>query len=235
MRALTANFTWRRGRISYAQSGEDIIVDNILAWVGISKPTYLDIGAYHPWVLSNTYLFYKKGGHGVCVEPDPELYKTIRKARKRDMVLNIGVGDPQKAKEAVFQRLSLRTLSTFQIGAARRRLEYYPNAKVDETMKVPIVSINEIIEEHLAPWPNFVSIDVEGGERDIIETLDFGRFKPEVFCIETLEYLGGKRLRKEREIIEIMNKNGYATFAETFLNTIFVSEGVLKTIEYTPG
>src|SRR5947209_3939954 len=62
----------RQGTLSYAQQGEDLVVQNILAMVGVKGPiTYVDIGAYDPIFSSNSYAFYLAGGHGVLVEPNP--------------------------------------------------------------------------------------------------------------------------------------------------------------------
>ena len=64
---------------SYAQCAEDLIIRFAFDQMGIRKPVYLDIGAHDPIFLSNTYLFYKKGSRGVCVEPNPMLCKILRK------------------------------------------------------------------------------------------------------------------------------------------------------------
>ena len=54
---------------SYAQMGEDLVCDHYLGEP--LKGVYLDIGAYEPIFLSNTYLFYKRGWTGITVEPNP--------------------------------------------------------------------------------------------------------------------------------------------------------------------
>jgi hypothetical protein len=59
------------GRTSYSQCGEDLIVRCVFDFMKIPSPTYLDIGAHHPQHLSNTFLFYQQGAHGVNIEPDP--------------------------------------------------------------------------------------------------------------------------------------------------------------------
>ena len=51
----------KNSKKSYSQTGEDIIIKTALADLGISKPSYLDIGAHHPYYLNNTALFYKQG------------------------------------------------------------------------------------------------------------------------------------------------------------------------------
>src|SRR5690242_18514402 len=79
-------------RISYAQCGEDLIMDLIFTGLRLPQPTYLDIGANDPVNFSNTYYFYQKGCRGVCVEPDPNLAEAFRRRRPKDTCLNAGVG-----------------------------------------------------------------------------------------------------------------------------------------------
>src|SRR5688572_6735284 len=80
------------GSESFSQSGEDLIVDFILNGVGLSMPTYLDIGAHHPHYINNTYKFYKRGCRGVNIEPDPSLIVEFERIRSEDVNLNFGVG-----------------------------------------------------------------------------------------------------------------------------------------------
>jgi len=76
---------------SYSQCGEDLIVNYIFNTMKIAHPTYLDIGAHHPCFLSNTYLFFRQGSRGVSIEPVPFLFSKIKRARGRDVNLNIGL------------------------------------------------------------------------------------------------------------------------------------------------
>ncbi len=80
-------------KISFSQCGEDLIVQNIFNCLGIEKPSYIDVGAYDPFIFSNTALFYSKGSRGINIEPDPHLYKTFPKHRKEDINLNVGIGE----------------------------------------------------------------------------------------------------------------------------------------------
>ena len=64
-------------RKSYSQCGEDIIVARLLRDMGIDMPFYVEIGTNDPVIFNNTYFFYRRGAHGVCVEPNPKLHKKI--------------------------------------------------------------------------------------------------------------------------------------------------------------
>jgi hypothetical protein len=54
-------------KVSYSQCGEDILIDFVFKQLKIENPSYLDIGAHHPFHLNNTYYFYKNGSSGVNI------------------------------------------------------------------------------------------------------------------------------------------------------------------------
>lgn len=206
---------------SYSQSGEDLIIDYIFTnYLRIHNPSYLDIGANHPTYLSNTYHFYKKGCRGVCVEPDKTLFMEIQKQRREDKCLNVGVGF-QAASKVPFYVMSEKTLNTFSKEAAER-CHGYGYYKIQEVTEVDLLPIDEIISRNFSSCPNLISLDVEGMDFQILKSMDFIKFRPEVFCIETLTFVQDKSERKLDEIISLMKENGYFVYADTFINTIFV-------------
>ena len=101
---------------------------------------------------------------------------------------------------------------------------YGPDA-VEKVVPMPLVSINSILEEYLPSGPNLFSIVVEGLDLAILNTLDFDRFRPEVFCIETL-VMGSKRVNFE--LVDFMLERGYSIRGGTFVNTIFVDDRALN-------
>ena len=109
-------------QLTYAQAGEDLILANLFYKLSIGNPSYLDIGANHPSYISNTYYFYLRGSRGVCVEPNPYLFKKIERLRKHDTVLNVGVGLSEQS-EADFYLFPKRAhgLSTF----SKEEAEYW--------------------------------------------------------------------------------------------------------------
>lgn len=212
----------RDGKTSYAQSGEDLIADFILTNLKINNPIYLDIGAHHPTYLSNTYLFYKKGSFGVCIEPDPELYAKIKKKRKNDLCINAGIGI-NSASEADFYIMSTRTLNTFSRTEAER-YQSYGRQLIDKVVKIPLMTINDILDHFIGKELNFVSLDVEGLDFEIIKAFDFDKQRPEVVCIETITYTEDNSEEKEYPIIEYMLENSYMVYADTYINTVFVDK-----------
>jgi FkbM family methyltransferase len=201
---------------SYSQCGEDLIIRTVFDSLSIKKPFYIDIEAHHPTYISNTALFYKKGCRGICVEPDPYLFRKFKSKRKKDICLNIGIG--KKETLADFYIMSTRTLNTFSKEEAENCMKNNED-KIKKTIPVKLQPINDIIEKNCNTKPNFISLDTEGLDFEILKTFDFNKYRPEVFCIETLEYSTGK---KSKEIIDYMEQRNYFVYADTYINTIFV-------------
>ena len=215
------NWLQKNSKVSYSQCGEDLIVDFIFNAIKISKPSYLDIGAHHPTYMNNTFLFYSKGSFGVCVEPDLSLFNNIKKIRKRDICLNVGIGADEK-ETAKFYILSSKSLNTFSLEDTNKHLAD-GRQKIESIVDMPLVNINKLISDYFLECPNFISIDVEGLDYKIIKSFDFFRYRPEVFCIETLTYTTNNTERKIDEIISYMIDQDYLLYADTYINTIFVN------------
>lgn len=209
-----------RGKRSFSQSGEDLIVDFVLNDMGIQQPTYLDIGANDPVVLSNTYYFYRRGCTGVCVEPLPEQFRKLARKRTRDICLNAGIGT-QEQKSTDFWVMAPDTLSTFSREEAERVHEE-GGGKIEEVIQIPLVTVDQILSEHFREAPDLVSLDVEGTEYEILTHFDFSRVRPKVFCVETVIYSTKRTCEKVNPVADLMTENGYFLYADTFINSIFV-------------
>lgn len=214
-----------QGQMSYAQAGEDVIVNNILGHLKVEEKTYLDIGAYDPVYLSNTYLFYKQGHRGVLVEPNVTMCAKLRAVRPRDTVLEagIGIGKPGVADYYV---MSEPSWSTFDRAEAEHRVKATEGkTTIKEVRKMPLLDVNDVIAEHFRGGaPAFVSIDVEGWEFRILNSIDFKRFRPKVLCIETLALGDNRTIHK---IPPLMKARGYVARGASFVNTIFVDAKLL--------
>lgn len=217
------NFRNSYSHKSYSQCGEDLIINFALNELKIINPTYLDIGAHHPYFLSNTALFYEKGFRGVLIEPDPDLFIAIKKNRIEDTCLNIGIGVGNEVK-STFYIMTARTLNTFSKEEADRYVSY-GQQKIEKTIELPLVNVNTIIEQHFYNTPpSFVSLDTEGFDIHILKSMDLINKRPFIFCIETLSYTEDKSEEKIESIIDFMKSKGYFIYADTYINTIFIDK-----------
>lgn len=210
---------------SFAQSGEDLIVWYIFDELKVPKPTYIDIGAYHPYQINNTYLLYTRGCRGLLIEPNVDMTAVLKKERPEDTTLAIGIG-LDSTTEAAYYRMNEPSWNTFDKATA----EHYEKVsngekKIVEVVKVPLVNINEVIAKHHGGvTPDFFSIDVEGLELDILKSLDWAKHRPKVVCLETL--VAGTR-RQKLDAANFLAEKGYAVRGSSFINTIFVDARLL--------
>jgi hypothetical protein len=212
-------------RISYAQQGEDIIVQNIFETLEVRTPSYIDIGAYHPFINSNTFLLYRLGSRGVLVEPNPRYQDMLRAGRPGDKVLPFGIGvtDQAAAKYYVIRGNGLD--NTFSKAQADELVRLRGPGTIEAVLELPLRNINTVLDENFPNGgPDFFSIDIEGLDLPILQTLDFSRHRPKVFCIETSMVGTG---RVDERILSLMQQKGYVVRGGTFVNTIFVDAALL--------
>lgn len=218
IRSLQPSFFFRR--TSYSQSGEDIIVSFLLDMIsGSTQKKYLDIGANHPFHLSNTALLYKKGGHGVLVEPDPYFAMLLRKKRPRDKVVECGVHFSGETK-ADFYVMDSPTLNTF----SEQEMQRYVGMghKVTDKLKVNLLDINRILES--SGELDFFNIDIEGLDFIILQMINFEKYRPKCICVESITYEINREPQKLKDLLSFMSSKDYVLYADTFINSIFVDK-----------
>ncbi|HQU07445.1 MAG: hypothetical protein B7X04_00605 [Parcubacteria group bacterium 21-54-25] len=211
----------RDAKMSFSQEGEDLLIALAFRFMKVPMPTYLDIGAHHPTRLSNTYLFYRRGSHGVCIEANPTLAKNFKKKRSRDTVLPIAIGT--QMGETTLHIVSDSSLST----TSEKQAQYFDSVskhKIIRNVKVPQKTIMDIIRTYFPIPPNLVSLDIENMDFAVLKTFDFSTCRPSLFCIETLTYDEQDGQEKLYTIIDYMKQKNYFVFADTYVNTIFIDK-----------
>lgn len=216
----------RRFRRSYAQVGEDLIIDYACKELGIGTPTYLDIGTYDPTYSNNTYFFYLKDGHGVCIEPNPDMFRLIQKKRSKDISLNVGISPVANTSANYYVMTSpfLNTFSKEEADEAVANKELKTRQKIEKILKIPLVTINSIMETYFPHDVDILSVDTESYDLDILRSLDFKRFCPRIICVETLRYDANGNLQKSPDINDFLIKQGYFLYADTRVNSIFIKK-----------
>lgn len=216
-----------RSKVSYSQSGEDLIADYFFESIGIKQPVYIDIGANQPIKGNNTYLFYLKGSNGICIEPDISLIPSLKKIRPNDIVLNIGVS-VTVASEADFYFFDghYNAWNTFSKEDADKKskesgISYHQS-------KVQLDTVENIADRYNFRKVNFISLDVEGLDLAILKSVDFKKLRPELICVETIEFSLNNTMNKDQEIISYMLTQGYRVYADTNLNTLFCRSDIFQ-------
>lgn len=206
---------------SYAQCGEDLIVRFIFNQIGISSPSYWDIGAYDPYKFSNTALLYENGSRGINVEPNPVLFSRFQNIRKLDTNLNVGVSGSSGHEK--YYLMDVPALNTFSLSSAQ---EYVREGhKVLGEVMLPMVTVAEISQQHFnGVWPDFLSLDVEGKDVEILRDLHYDCDQLNVICVETISYSRDGSGVKDKDTITLLESKGYFHYADTYINSIFVKK-----------
>lgn len=204
---------------SYSQCGEDLIIQYIFNLRGINIPTYLDIGANHPYALSNTALFYMKGSRGINIEANPLLINNFNFYRPEDINLNIGISDNCYVLD--FYVMSDDTLSTFSKLECDKLMSL--GKKLARVDRIKLMTINDVLVRYCnGVFPDFLSLDVEGLDLQILKSINFDASAPKIICVEAAEYSPIGAGKRRSELIDFLISKGYFEYANTNLNAIMV-------------
>lgn len=206
--------------ISFAQYNEDLILRSLL--FDVKKGFYIDIGANHPQADSVTKLFYDKGWNGINIEPIASLYNQLVQQRPKDINLAIGVGQ-KKSKQIFREYTDILGHSTFD--KSQKEIDIHKNINhVD--YEVEINTLQNIIKKYANNKKiDFLKIDVEGYEYEVIVGNDWNKFRPKVLCIESNHVIHDWR--------PILNDNNYRLFIYDGLNEYYIAnEEWQRTIDF---
>lgn len=169
---------------SFSQADQDLFVLYFTQYAG-EKGFYVEIGAGDGVHISNTYLLEKAGWEGIIV--DPVNYSSgnikLRKCIKDNRAVYLKSGlklpfvevehDPKHADQ------------TENWSGILEHMSDYSKTLPNKIIEVVTVSLNDLLEQHNAPNKiDYISIDTEGSEFEIISNFDFNKYDVEVFTIE---------------------------------------------------
>lgn len=199
---------------SYSQEGEDMILRRIFEKQ--EKGFYVDVGAHHPKRFSNTYFFYKKGWHGINIDAMPGSMTPFKKIRNRDVNLEAAIA--KESKEMTFFIYNHPALNTFDEELVLQRsnkTEYIRKEKIITT------TIEDILTEYLPERStiDFISIDVEGLDLEVLESNNWELFRPQYILVESEPENFNKIVKKP--IYNFLTEKQYELFAKTCRTLIF--------------
>lgn len=164
-------------RAHYSQFGEDIAIARVLNTDRAGF--FVDVGCYHPRRYSNTWMLYQKGWRGINIDIDSIKIDAFNLLRKED--INIVSAVSNKNGEVSyysngFYSLSVSLDDDFVAGKEKYRRK---------TTKCR--GLSEIIDDtkYKGRQIDFLSVDVEGHDVEVLRSLDFERYSPRLVAVET--------------------------------------------------
>jgi len=204
---------------SYSLEGEDMILNGFFNTQ--KDGFYVDIGAHHPKLYSNTFFFYKKGWRGINIDAMPGSMRSFKRSRRRDINLENPVATTKG--EMTYYSFNEPALNTFSKELAHQ-MESLPNYHLLKSEKLETMPLSEILDAHLPAGQkiDFMSIDVEGLDLEVLRSNSWSKYSPKVILIEQLDFSIDSI--DADEIFAYLKGHQYKFFARTCSTTFFVKD-----------
>ncbi|MBL8220180.1 MAG: FkbM family methyltransferase, partial [Bryobacterales bacterium] len=153
------------------------------------------------------------------VEPDPDRAANCRAVRPRSLTFHCAAVASPELREITFHQVGQAGVysTTHMTDAHASRLASM--GKVPRAMTVPARTLDSILEEVAAPAIDFVSIDVEGAEMDVLRGFDIERWQPAIVVVES-----NSKFRAP-EIRDYFVRHGYAYQHSIDVNDFYLRVG----------
>lgn len=179
-------YLFYRNRKTFSQFGEDLFIRKFFEDQNRGK--YVDLGAFHPMRLSNTYLLYKSGWSGTNVDLNPITIDLFDIARSKDKNVCCLIGEENGLLKNVY----------YEDWSAANSLTENENLKEKKQMKTQ--TFENVVNHDF----DFLNIDLEGHDFEILKTINLKKFNPKLICIEIL-----KNSSDKENIFRFMNQNSF--------------------------
>lgn len=168
-------------RVSYSQEGEDLFLQMFFS--GIKSGFYVDVGAHHPKRFSNTYLLYVRGWSWINIDPIPGRMELFRKARPKDVNLEVGIS-LQEGMKALYV-FDGDAMTTFDRNMAER--QQARGWKIVAEEQVQTRTLASVLDEYSRGREiDLLNVDTEGLDLEVLQSNDWSKYKPRVVCVEEL-------------------------------------------------
>lgn len=181
--AAVSNEILRESIVSFSQNGEDIVISSVLYNDRDNKGMFLDIGAHHPYRFSNTYMLYLQGWRGINIDPNSEFIELFKKYRPGDQSHAVAVGT--KSGTARYYKYEEGAYNNIRSDEEDQAWGGHPPSRLVSEEIVSCMPIQQILEENVgAKKFDLLNIDIEGKDLEVLQAIDFTRFRPKVITVE---------------------------------------------------
>lgn len=187
-------------------------------FLGEEPGFFVDVGANHPVAGSQSFHLELSGWRGILIEPQPDLAEELAKVRQAK-VFAVACSSPKNAG---------RRLQFYLAGpmSALDREKMAPGAMPDAVIEIEIRTLDDILAEVRAPEPiDFLSIDTEGHEIDVLGGFDVKRWRPRLILVE--DHIGNLKTHR------FLKSIGYKLIRRTGFNGWYVPENSAVSLSWS--
>lgn len=198
------------------QLGQDALAYSILHKK--KRGFFVDIGAHDGVSINNSYLFERLGWNGFCVEANPKTFEELKKNRKCD-TYNLAIFSKNIGTTTLVASDSeCSVLDTLELNLTQHHKDRLDELGQTKTFSVQTATFNEVMQN----YPNifhidFMTLDVEGGEMEVLKGIDFDKYS---FSVMTIEH--NYTESKEEQIIDFLHTKGYRVLLQNAWDIMFV-------------
>ena len=211
--------------VFYSQIGEDVLIYNNFINQYCDDGTYIEIGGGNGIELSNTKFFNDNlGFKGLLIEADPIFFNQLKKNRPNDICINMAV-DYTCDKKKFIGHSHCGGLTEYLSPLLKER-----HLKNAEEYIVNTSPISKIIKDTNLEYIDYFSIDVEGAELAVLETIDWSI---PIYVIN-IELNDKKRendqkgFEKNQKCREILKKKGFIFLKKIDINEFWINENYFR-------
>ena len=214
----------QKKRILYSNWGLDVLSNDFFKKK--IKGVYIDVGCHQPFLNNNTYPLYKRGWSGINIDLDFNTIDMFNFFRKRDLNIQAAISDVEHETDLFF----------FHNRSAVNTLSKQSGLKAKEIKKVKTKTLNSIIE--LSKFKDekidYISIDVEGFELNVLKGFDINKYKPDLVIIEFIDikikefYFQNIDNILNSEIYYHMDNHGYKLINWVHDDLVFVPKDLIQ-------
>ena len=197
-----------------SQFNEDLKILKIFK----KKGFYVDVGCYHPVGYNNTYRMFKLGWKGMNIDLNPLSIELFNVARPRD--INVCAAVSNKKSGNLYFDHELSPQNTLE----RNHAVFYKKTfgtKIKKFKKIKTKKLSEIFHKNGIYKVDFLNIDVEGHELNILKSINLKKFDIKVICIEVLKH-NLKAIIESKKVKRHLNKNGFKFKFSVGINSVFI-------------
>ena len=196
----------------YGEFAEDVFIDRILK--NIKNGVYVDVGCYHPFKGSLTLRLFKRNWSGINIDISKTSIDLFKISRNKDINLNLAVTD-YDGETFYFENSPINQQnSLIQLNEEQSKI------------KIKCSTLNTILEENRFENFDYLNVDVEGAELNVIKGINFKKYFPKLISIENNNLLISDYMQSE--IYKILSINDYVFVNKIGVTNLFIRKDLSK-------